>query len=96
MVAKPEAASAKDSFTRVKSLRNTNDFALFARACCSSNLDVVEKLKGSNIKLLKNATSLESQTTALRGHVESSNVLEGRIKNAIDLVSFGGGIFVHG
>lgn len=87
MVIKPEAAKAEESFVRVKSLRNMNDVALFAKACCSSDLDVVERLKGSNIRTLRDTSSLESQKTVLRGHVESSTVLEGRIRNAIDLVS---------
>lgn len=85
MIIKPEAAKAQESFSRVKALRNMNDFALFAKACCSSNLELVEKLKCS-VTPLKDSSSLESQKTVLRGHVESSNVLEGRIRNAIDLV----------
>lgn len=88
MVIKPEAARAEESFVRVKSLRNMNDVVLFAKACCSSDLDVVERLKSSNLPTLKEASSLESQKAVLRGHVESSIVLEGRIRNAIDLVSF--------
>jgi len=87
MVIKPEAAKAEDSFSRVKSLRNMNDFALFAKACCSSDLDLVEKLKNNNLTPMKDASTLESQETILRGYVESSSVLEGRIRNAIDLVS---------
>ncbi|KUJ15959.1 uncharacterized protein LY89DRAFT_587507 [Mollisia scopiformis] len=88
MVIKPETARAQESFARVKSLRNMNDFALFAKACCSSDLDLVEKLKGCDLTPLKDASSLESQKTILRGHVESSTVLEGRIRNAIDLVGY--------
>lgn len=84
---KPEAAKAEDSFTRVKSLRNMNDFTIFAKACCSSDLRVVEKLMDCSLTPLKDASSLESQITVLRGHVDSSSVLEGRIRNAIDLVS---------
>jgi hypothetical protein len=86
MVIKPEAADAQESFRRVKSLRNMNDFTLFAKACCSSNLDVVENLKNNDSTPLKGDSSLEAQSTILRGHVESANVLEGRIRNAIDLV----------
>jgi hypothetical protein len=87
MVIKPEAAKAEDSFSRVKSLRNMNDFALFAKACCSSDLDLVENLKNSSLTPLKDASTLESQKTILRGYIESSSVLEGRIRNALDLVS---------
>jgi hypothetical protein len=86
MVIKPEAADAQESFQRVKSLRNMNDFALFAKGCCLSNLDVVEKLRNNSNTPLKDASSLEAQSTILHGHVESSSVLEGRIRNAIDLV----------
>jgi hypothetical protein len=88
MVIKPEAARAEESFVRVKSLRNMNDVVLFAKACCSSDLGIVERLKGSGLPTLKEASSLASQQAVLRGHVESSIVLEGRIRNAIDLVSF--------
>ncbi len=63
-----------------------NDFALFAKACCSSNLYLVESLRDNTNTPLKGNSSLEAQSTILKGHVESSIVLEGRIRNAIDLV----------
>jgi len=88
MIVRPGKADAQESFRRVQTLRNTNDFALFAKACCSSNLDIVEKLKNSAIGSLKDASSLNAQETILRGYVESSGVLEGRIRNAIDLVGY--------
>jgi Mg2+ and Co2+ transporter CorA len=88
MVVKPEKADAKESFRRVQNLRNINDFALFAKACCTSNLDVVKALRKSDLTHLKDASSLDAQKTILQGYVESSSVLEGRIKNAIDLVGY--------
>jgi hypothetical protein len=91
MVVKPESADAKSSFQRVQNLRNMNDFALFARACSICSLGVVEKLKSSAVTPLKDASDLEVQMTALRGYVESSDALQSRIRNAIDLVSADGG-----
>ena len=67
-------------------MRNMNDFALFAKACCSSNLNLLETLKNSDATPLKGDSAIEAQSAILRGHVDSSTVLEGRIRNAIDLV----------
>ena len=86
MVIKTEDADGHESFQRVQSLRNMNDKALFAKACCSSNLNLVESLGNNSGTPLKGNSGLEAQSTILRGHVESSIVLEGRIRNAIDLV----------
>lgn len=86
MVVKPEAAEARDSFMRVKSLRNTNDLILFAKACCSSDLELVQKLKLSTLMPCEDDSVFQSQETILNGHVESLKVLEGRTRNAIDLV----------
>lgn len=86
MVVKPERTDAETSFRKVQNLRNINDFALFAKACCMCNLKVVEGLKGSAVTPLKDASDLEVQLTLLRGYVESSGALESRIRNALDLV----------
>jgi hypothetical protein len=86
MVVKPESADAESSFQRVQNLRNMNDFALFAKACCVSSLGVVEQLKSSAATPLQNANDLDVQMTMLRGYVESSDALQSRIRNAIDLV----------
>lgn len=87
MIVKPENADAKSSFRSVQNLRNINDFTLFAKACCMCNLKVVEQLNGSAITPLNNAIDLEVQMTMLRGYIESSDALEHRIRNAIELVS---------
>jgi hypothetical protein len=87
MVVKPDGADAKSSFQRVQNLRNMNDFALFAKACCICGLGVVEKLRNGTATPLKDAIDLDVQTTALRGYVESADALQSRIRNAIDLVS---------
>jgi hypothetical protein len=86
MVVKPENADAKSSFRRVQNLRNMNDFALFAKACCMCNLKVVEGLKSNAMTPLKDASDLEDQMTTLREYVESSGALESRVRNALDLV----------
>jgi hypothetical protein len=86
MIVKPEDADAKSTFQRVQKLRNMNDFALFAKACCNCNLKVIESLATSAITPLQHSYDLAAQMTTLRGYVESSDVLECRIRNAIDLV----------
>lgn len=88
MIVKPENANARSSFRSVQNLRNINDFTLFAKACCKCNLKVVEKLNGSAVTPLKGASDLEVLTTMLRGYVESSDALECRIRNSIDLVGY--------
>src|SRR5437773_12503589 len=92
MVVKPERADAETSFRRVKSLRNTNDFALSAKACCTSNQELVKRLSSSTMTPLKDASVLESQKAALRGYTESAEALIGRIRNATDLVSIKGAL----
>jgi hypothetical protein len=88
MVIKPEEAHANSSFQRVKALRNINDFAHFAKACCSSNLDLVTKLHESRLPAFVLASNeLDSYITSLRGNIESSKALIPRIRNTIDLVS---------
>jgi len=87
MIVKPENADAKSSFRSVQNLRNINDFTLFARACCICNLKVAEQLNGSAVTPLKDASDLEVLMAMLRGYIESSDALECRIRNAIDLVS---------
>jgi len=86
MIVKPENADAKSSFLRVQNLRNMNDFALFAKACCQCSLTVVNSLLSSAVTPLQHNGDLVVQKTTLRGYVESSDVLESRIRNAIDLV----------
>lgn len=88
MIVKPEDADAKSTFQRVQKLRNMNDFALFAKACCNCNLKVVESLESSAATPLQHSYDLAAQMTTLRGYVESSDVLECRIRNAIDLVGY--------
>ncbi|KAJ9637661.1 hypothetical protein H2199_007151 [Coniosporium tulheliwenetii] len=88
MVVEPEKEDAKSSFLRVQSLRNTIDFVLFARACCIGDLDVVKKLKSSNIESLSGMSDLESQATSLEDYISSSESLQGRLRNAIDLVGY--------
>jgi len=88
MVVKPENADAKSSFRRVQKLRNMNDFALFAKACCMCNFKVVEGLKSNAMTPLKDASDLEDQMMTLREYVESSSALESRVRNALDLVGY--------
>jgi hypothetical protein len=86
MVVNPEKADAQESFLRVQSLRNMNDFTLFAKACCSSNLQIVKTLNQSSILPMGEFGVLETQERILCAYVASSIVLEGRIRNAIEMV----------
>lgn len=87
MVDKPESIKAATSFARVSSLQNTNDLVIFARACCIGNAAVTEKLALSKFPLLSQIHGFVVQSARLRGYVESADVLQARIRNAIDLVS---------
>lgn len=87
MVAKTEHADAKSSFERVQSLRNVNDFILFSSACCRGNLEVLERLSDlAKLDSQKDTGNLKSEMTRMRGYVESADALQGRVRNAIDLV----------
>lgn len=84
MTMQPDEADPNESFKRVTELRNVNDWAYQAQACCSNNLDVVRKLKES---VDDETNELVSFETALAGYIESCEALLPRIRNTIDLVT---------
>ncbi|KAF1846865.1 uncharacterized protein K460DRAFT_49333 [Cucurbitaria berberidis CBS 394.84] len=88
MVIQPERTEPKSSFLRVQRLRNTNDFILFARACCSGNLALLGQLSRSSIRLLSNLDELSAHESKMGGYIESADVLKGRVQNLIDLVGY--------
>lgn len=75
-----------DSYQSVRNLRNTNDLALFATACCRSNLDVTSCILRSGRLPEVQASELQSMETTLHGYIESSGVLRQRINNTVELV----------
>ena len=75
--------AGEESFLRVQSLRNTNDFAMFANACCASNRDIVRSLQGNGLLPGDGARGFANTLT---GYIESCKVLQQRIQNATDLV----------
>jgi hypothetical protein len=87
MVVKPEHTEPSASFLRVQQLRNTNDLILFARACCSGNLDLLNRLSQSSIPQLNKLHELDAHESKMKGFIESADVLKGRVQNLIDLVS---------
>jgi hypothetical protein len=87
MVVKPEHTEPSSSFLRVQRLRNTNDFILFARACCSGNLTVMEQFSEASIEQLSQLENLSAHKSKMKGYIESADVLKGRVQNLIDLVS---------
>jgi hypothetical protein len=87
MVVKPEHTEPSSSFLRVQRLRNTNDFILFARACCSGNLTVMEQFSETSIEQLSQLENLSAHKSKMKGYIESADVLKGRVQNLIDLVS---------
>ncbi|KXH49772.1 hypothetical protein CSIM01_03909 [Colletotrichum simmondsii] len=73
------------TFKSVRELRNTNDLALFASACCQGNLEVT----GCILSTGKfSAAEFRSMETMLRGYIDSSAVLRQRVDNTVELVSF--------
>lgn len=88
MVIKPEAINATTSFSYVQNLRNTADTVLFGRACCNGDLDLIKELMKCKVSDLSKLEDLQSEATKLQGFVESSDVLQGRIRNTIDLIGY--------
>ncbi|KAH6842129.1 hypothetical protein B0T12DRAFT_424667 [Alternaria alternata] len=88
MVVKPEHTEPSSSFLRVQRLRNTNDFILFARACCSGNLTVMEQFSEASIEQLSQLENLSAHKSKMKGYIESADVLKGRVQNLIDLVGY--------
>lgn len=89
MVVSAEQAS-EDSFRRVQSLRHVNDVAMFAQACCNSNLGIIRGLSAVRVaapgRPMGESEALSSILVALQGYVDSTLVLQNRIRNTIDLV----------
>ncbi|KAF2705205.1 hypothetical protein K504DRAFT_506155 [Pleomassaria siparia CBS 279.74] len=88
MVVKPEQTQPNSSYLRVQRLRNTNDLVIFSRACCSGNLDLLTRLGGSPLMALSNLDEIYAHQSKMKGYIESSDVLKGRIQNSIDLVGY--------
>ncbi|KAJ0376807.1 hypothetical protein COL26b_004859 [Colletotrichum chrysophilum] len=78
----------KVTFESVRELRNTNDFALFASACCQSNLEVTGCILYSGRFPEAQAAEFRSMETVLRGYIESSAVLRQRVDNTVELASY--------
>jgi hypothetical protein len=76
MVVKPEHTEPNSSFLRVQRLRNTNDFILFARACCSGNLALMEQFSETSIEVLSQLENLSAHKSKMKGYIESADVLE--------------------
>ncbi|KXH47861.1 hypothetical protein CNYM01_01379 [Colletotrichum nymphaeae SA-01] len=73
------------TFKSVRELRNTNDLALFASACCQSNLEVT----GCILSTGKfPAAEFRPMETMLRGYIDSSAVLRQRVDNTVELASY--------
>jgi hypothetical protein len=87
MIVKPERAETSSTFRRVQSLRNTNDFVLFARACCNGNLDLLTRLGECHLGPLQISDVTCPHKAKMKGYIESADALGGRIQNLIDLVS---------
>ena len=74
------------SFKLVQGLRNSHDTVLSSRACCSGDLDVLQGLMKHCKDGLAGTSGLETMEGRLKGYVDSLDVLQGRIRNTIDLV----------
>ncbi|KAJ0334292.1 hypothetical protein COL5a_000340 [Colletotrichum fioriniae] len=70
------------TFKSVRELRNTNDLALFASACCQSNLEVTACILSTG---KFPAAEIRSMETMLRGYIDSSAVLRQRVDNTVEL-----------
>jgi hypothetical protein len=87
MVIKPEGTEPNSSFLRVQELRNTNDLVLLARAGCAGNLDLLERICELYRRTGESTDALDTLQSKMRGFIESTEVLRGRVQNLIDLVS---------
>jgi hypothetical protein len=77
---------SQDSFDRVQNLRHLYDKTLIATACCENNAQVLEMLLSSLSLDPDHSRALKSTLTSLTGFRNSSDVLQKRIRNAIDMV----------
>lgn len=87
MVEQPEDTNPQSSFRRVQVLRNTMDLVLSTRACCSGNLDLIQRLSRCSQPAIQRLQILEAFECRMKGYIESADVLKGRVQNLIDLVS---------
>jgi hypothetical protein len=89
LIVNPKAveAGADLSFSQVKELRNLNDFALFARACCMSHAEVIDAFQQIDSVSLCDKDVLATERGLLHGYIQSIDVLVPRIRNTLGLVS---------
>jgi len=88
MIVDPEKNDASTAFRRVQSLRNIIDIVIFARACCTADLEVLHRLQNSGQASLKQNTDMQSRETNLRDYISGADGLQNRLRNAIDLVGY--------
>lgn len=88
MIVDPEKNDASTAFRRVQSLRNIIDIVIFARACCTADLEVLHRLQNFGQASLKQNTDVQSRETNLRDYISGADGLQNRLRNAIDLVGY--------
>ena len=79
--------SPEKSFARVQTLRNLFDKVITAKAYCAGDIEVVKFLLQIVDASSECRNSLKTEAVRLQGLIESSNVLQGRTRNALALVS---------
>lgn len=83
-----KSAAVTLNFDKVQGLRDLEDAALSLSAFCKGSLQVIGELQEVAEADFQGVWSLKSYRAQLSGYVEDLSVLNSRIKNTIDLVSF--------
>lgn len=80
------ATEANLSFVKVQALRNIHDNLLSAKAFCQGNLNIATALAAVRDVPRETSQDVQSHQSKLKACIESSEVLQGRVQNAIGLV----------
>ncbi|KAI3321710.1 hypothetical protein HD806DRAFT_145170 [Xylariaceae sp. AK1471] len=78
----------QESFVHVQKLRNVIDFSMFANGCCTSNLKIVKCLESAGSAISGSPRTFSSTRTILEEYIDSSQGLQARIQNTIDLIGY--------
>ena len=80
------AAAVSLSFDSVQVLRHLHDTVISLSAFCKADLDVIKVLEQIPEAAFDDMESFDPCSTRFQGYLTSLDVLQNRIRNAIDLV----------
>ena len=83
-----QAENAAKSFDSIQRLRNLHDKVLSARAYCAGDAEIIKRLLDVSAMSRMSTNELQRNSARVRGFLESGDVLQYKIRNALDLIGY--------